>query len=140
MESPWAIHRPCVSDLSFWCRAGAPSKPQFDTWRCSAIGDSCSQFRTCEAAGTAKSQGCLKSRPLSAMPPATQRSCTAEARGYRVDLKDALPRRPATRRLKDELKLLRGRAKYALQPRPSSLKIFVLGTGRSGPRTEARRV
>src|SRR3546814_3890920 len=66
------------------------------------------------------------------MPPATQRSCTAEARGYRVDLKDAPPRRPATRRLKDELKLLRGRAKYALQPRPRSLKIFVLGTGRSG--------
>src|SRR3546814_5207175 len=21
MESPWAIHRPCESDLSFWCRA-----------------------------------------------------------------------------------------------------------------------
>src|SRR3546814_17425313 len=67
------------------------------------------------------------------MPLAAQRPCTAEARGYRVDLKDALPRRPATRRLQDELKLLRGRAKYALQPRPRSLKIFVLGTGRSGP-------
>src|SRR3546814_11024784 len=66
------------------------------------------------------------------MPSAAQKPCTAEARGYRVDLKDALPRRPATRRLKDELKLLRGRAKYALQPRPRSLKIFVLGTGRSG--------
>ena len=49
-----------------------------------------------------------------------------------MELKDALPKRPATRRLKDELKLVRGRVKYALHPEPRSLKIFVLGTGRSG--------
>lgn len=49
-----------------------------------------------------------------------------------MDLRDALPKRTPARRLKDELKLVRGRAKHALQPRPRSLKIFVLGTGRSG--------
>ncbi|MPZ10038.1 MAG: sulfotransferase [Kiloniellaceae bacterium] len=49
-----------------------------------------------------------------------------------MNLKDALPKRSHSRRLKDELKLIRGRVKCQLQQKPRSLKIFVLGTGRSG--------